>query len=205
MTIDGELTEYNPSMSERCEPANPAIVAHFRFEHAHINDEWQIDSGSIIDLETNLRLQPDQLLLESVEATIEDTFGRAWLEVWKQNLDNTQDPIFALENGKVRYTRFPKQAIDYRKLDKAKLMAGTVFGNYPGSDEPASNQWCQIMNIPTDYSKETLDAQTIIATNCGRSIKRYCDPYSGFPSGQRQASPPLVGAIPLIKAQWQTL
>ncbi|OBT09460.1 hypothetical protein A9264_09345 [Vibrio sp. UCD-FRSSP16_10] len=198
MTIDGTLTEYE--YSSGCSTSNSQVFS-YNFNHAHINSNFVIDSGSISDQRNGQQaLKANQILLSSAEAGVANQFGKAWLAQWKLNTINAGSDFLTLKDGRVVYNKIPSNLVDFASLDQTKLLAGTVFGNAPASGTPASPKWCRIINIPQGTDLNSQKAQTMIAVNCARSEKRYCkevkDPKDPtkveFAAGMQPATSPLA-------------
>ncbi|WP_261816917.1 hypothetical protein [Vibrio gallicus] len=189
MTIDGTLTEYK--YSGGCKVTNPKVFS-YNFAHAHIDANFVVDSGTITDLTTHTSLKPNQILLSAIESDIQSQFGTAWLEQWKAGAQSAGKDFLKLENGRIKYNQIPAGMVDFNTLNQSKLLAGTVFGSQPGG-APASPKWCRIVNIPQGLDLNSQKQQTIIASNCARSVKRYCEGHgSGFPAGMQSAASPVA-------------
>ncbi|CAM2810979.1 hypothetical protein [Vibrio rarus] len=189
MTLDGIFTEYQ--YVKGCNVANKKVIA-YQFKHAHINRDFIIDSGHITDLSTSKKIPANQLLLASIEQSVAQQFGKAWLEQWKLGASSAGAHFLQLENGRVVYKEVPSSMQDFNLLDKRKILAGTVFGHAPGIGH-ASAKWCRIINIPKGLDLESQKVQTMIAVNCARSSHRYCEGHaSDFPAGMQPATYPLA-------------
>ena len=56
----------------------------------------------------------------------------------------------------------------------------------------ADENWCRIVNIPSDVSSNSIKYQSVIATNCARSSQRYCDAHGSSSLGGIFPSAPPV-------------
>lgn len=189
MTLDGELTEYE--YSGGCKPSNLKL-ASYEFEHAHLNKGLIFDSGEVKDRIHNRFLKPNQLLLDSMATQIEGLFGKAWLAQWKRGAEHAGQDFLKLDrDGHLVYDQLPPELIDYNSLNQDELLDGTLFGGKPGG-APASPQWCRIVNIPTGFGLKSQMVQTVIAVNCARSTKRYCEGHGGYSAGMLMPTSPLA-------------
>ncbi len=190
MTINGSLTEYE--YQGGCSASNKQIIS-YNFKNAHLNSNFIFDAGSVDDLLTHKTLAGNQLLLTSIENSIAQTFGKAWLAQWQAGASSSSNDFLKLVNGRIQYQNVPSSMVDYRTLDNAKLLAGTVFGGQPGNGAVASAKWCRIVNIPKGLDLDSQKVQTMIAVNCARSVKRYCEGHdASFPAGMQAATSPVA-------------
>ncbi|CAM3048712.1 hypothetical protein [Vibrio rarus] len=188
MTIDGTLSEYQ--YSSGCRTSNTHVFS-YNFKHAHINTQFIIDSGSITDLTHQQTLKANQILLTSMADGIKQQFGSAWLAQWQLGAQHAGNDFVTLAGNRVKYQHIPAEMVDFNTLDRSKLLAGTVFGNTPGG-AVASDKWCRIINIPQGTDLDSQKAQTMIAVNCARSEKRYCEGIETFLPGMQPATSPLA-------------
>ncbi|GAM55720.1 hypothetical protein JCM19231_784 [Vibrio ishigakensis] len=186
MTVDGTITEYE--YSNGCSASNHK-VASYRFESAHLNSGFIFDSGEVRDLLQHRTLRANQWLIDSMASRVEKLFGKAWLAQWQQASKNAGEDFLTLDRqGKVVYDQLPPEMVDFNSLDPDAVLDGTVFGG----GASASQKWCRIVNIPTGFDLDSQKVQTMIAVNCARSSKRYCEGHGGFPAGMQQANSPLA-------------
>lgn len=186
MTVDGTLTEYE--FSKGCKAENRK-VASFKFDNAHLDHGFIFDKGEVKDLVQHRPLRSNQWLLSSMASTVEKQFGKAWLAQWQLASKNAGDDFLKLnKNGEVVYDQLPSEMVDFNRLDRDAILQGTVFGG----GVPASSKWCRIVNIPTGFDLESQKVQTMIAVNCARSSKRYCEGHGGFTAGIQPANAPLA-------------
>ncbi|MPW36338.1 hypothetical protein [Vibrio sp. B1Z05] len=189
MTINGTLTEYQ--YQSGCKTSNTKIIS-YNFKNAHLNPSFIFDSGSVEDLLSQKTLAGNQLLLTSIESGVEQAFGKAWLAQWQAGTESAGNDFLKLDDGRIKYQHIPASMVDYNTLDNSKLLAGTVFGGQPGSGI-ASAKWCRIVNIPKGLDLNSQKVQTMIAVNCARSIKRYCEGEgTNFPAGMQPATSPVA-------------
>ncbi|CAM4208489.1 hypothetical protein [Vibrio neonatus] len=185
MTINGTLTEYQ--YQSGCKASNTKIIS-YNFKNAHLNPSFVFDSGSVEDLLSQKTLAGNQLLLTSIESGVEHAFGKAWLAQWQAGAKSAGNDFLKLDDGRIKYQHIPASMVDYNTLDNSKLLAGTVFGGQPGSGI-ASAKWCRIVNVPQGLDIDSQKVQTMIAVNCARSVKRYCE---GEAAGMQPATSPVA-------------
>ncbi|MBR9726557.1 CAP domain-containing protein [Shewanella intestini] len=191
LTADGTITEYKYLFPQN--QCSTQVIASFSFHNMAINDQLGIAQGDVTVSAPNTAdttFDSSELLVANKLADLGKHFGAAWAKMQADTIQKAAkaNPSLLTLNKQTQQAEFnfagvQSELIEYKSLDQSSLLAGTVFGGVPGASTPASVKWCNIVNIPTDGSTATIQAQSVIAMNCARSVARYCDGHDGFQAG----------------------
>ena len=214
LSVNGTMEQYTYQLSSNS--CTGTIVAAYRFNNLSLDDNLQITAGSleIFDGTTaagtvSATFDGAELLAESKLQTLGELFGPAWADLQTPfiidainiapsflHLDRSSGEVSFDFNALQGYSG-SSLPVDFNSLNKAKILAGTVFGGAPGGNA-ASTDWCRIVNIPNSGSDTDQQYQVVISTNCARSTARWCDAFVGgdgkvvFQEGTQAAAPPVA-------------
>ncbi|PMM56105.1 hypothetical protein [Vibrio splendidus] len=188
--IDGVISEYETVTNRLA--GNKVVsscsgnkLSEFTFTNSVMNEALlveAIDSVSYEDLSKSgqVFLPTYQFTALVYEHNLRKSHGDAWAIMQNEYINDAAKELGnhlfkqSLNTIDIDISPLTSEAlIDFNSLDKSQLLIGTIWGS-PGAGI-ADKRWCKIVNFPDNSHVDTIKYQTVIAVNCARSTKRWCD------------------------------
>lgn len=188
--IDGVISEYdalikNGAGNNVTASCTNKKLNEYSFKNTVVNEDLIVESIDSVSYEdsTNANtvfLPTYQFSALVYEQRLKSNFGHAWALMQNEHINNAAKElgnhlfVSSLRTIDLDISGLTSEVlIDFDSLDKVQLLNGAIWG-MPGQGV-ADQRWCKIVNLPDNSNSDTLKYQAVIATNCARSTKRWCN------------------------------